>query len=47
MDAINDPDVDTDENGNVVVHGMTTAVWTTTIPAEGRAALMDVEEPGS
>lgn len=45
MDAVNSPEVETDENGNIAVHGTTIAVWTTKIPTEGRAGLTDVEEP--
>jgi hypothetical protein len=42
MDAINGPDVETDANGNVAVHGTTIAVWTAKIPTEGREKLADV-----
>ena len=47
MDAVNSPEVETDENGNVAVHGTTIAVWTTKIPAEGRDGMTDVERSGS
>ena len=46
MDAINDPEVETDEDGKVAVHGTTIAVWTTKIPEEGRDELVEVERPG-
>jgi hypothetical protein len=42
MDAISGPDVKTDENGNVAVHGTTIAVWTAKIPTEGREKLTEV-----
>ena len=45
MDAINSPEVETDENGNVAVHGSTIAVWTTKIPEDGRVGLTDVDKP--
>lgn len=45
MDAIGGPDTETDENGNVALHGTTYAVWTTKIPAEGREELIDVDRP--
>lgn len=47
MDALNSPDVETDENGNVELHGETVMVWTSKIPEEGRDELIDVEEPKS
>ena len=43
MDYVNAPEVETDENGNVAVHGTTFAVWTSKIPAEGREGLTEVE----
>lgn len=46
MDAINEPDVEKNGKGEVVVHGKTYMVWTTKIPAEGREALTTVESPG-
>lgn len=45
MDALNEPEVETDENGNVAVHGETIVVWTSKIPEEGRDELTDVERP--
>ena len=45
MDILSGPDVEIDENGNVVAHGSTPTVWTTKIPAEGRNGLTDVETP--
>lgn len=47
MDALDDQDVETDENGNVELHGETVMVWTSKIPEEGRGELIDVEEPKS
>lgn len=47
MDAINGPDVEKDEDGNVIVHGKTYAVWSSKIPAEGRSSLTKVEHPRS
>lgn len=38
---------ETDENGQVVVHGFTHLAWTTKIPADGRPALTDVETTGA
>ena len=45
MSAIDAPDVETDENGNVAVHGTTPVVWTGKIPTEGRESLTGVETP--
>lgn len=44
MDAVNAADVETDKNGRIALHGTTTAVWTSKIPADG-ASLTDVEIP--
>ncbi|KAL1304954.1 hypothetical protein AAFC00_003864 [Neodothiora populina] len=42
-DAINAPDVETNDKGEVALHGMTMAIWTTKIPAEGaRAAISEI-----
>lgn len=45
MDALNGPEVVTDGNGNVAVHGKTIAVWTSKIPEEGRDSMTEVERP--
>ena len=45
MSAIDAPDVETDENGDVAVHGTTPIVWTGKIPTEGREDLTGVETP--
>lgn len=45
MDAING--AETDENGQVTVHGYTHLAWTTKIPAEGHSASADMEETGA
>ena len=47
MDALNSPEVEVNENGEVAVHGLTYIVWTTKIPEDGRESLTDVEMPGS
>jgi len=39
-DAINAPDVETNEKGEVAVHGQTVSIWSTKIPAEGARALV-------
>jgi hypothetical protein len=44
MGTLDRPDVEIDENGNVVAHGATIAVWTSKIPAEGQAGLGDTVE---
>jgi hypothetical protein len=44
MGTLDRPDVEIDENGNVVAHGATIAVWTSKIPAEGHAGLGDAVE---
>lgn len=41
MDAANE--AQTDENGDVTVHGFTHLVWMSKIPVEGRSDLTDVE----
>jgi hypothetical protein len=43
MDALNGPDVETNEKGEVALHGRTYLVWTTKIPEDGRASLTDFE----
>jgi len=45
MDAINGPDVETNDNGEVAVHGNTYTIWATKIPEDGRASLTHVEMP--
>jgi hypothetical protein len=47
MDALNGPEVETNEKGEVAVHGLTYIVWTSKIPADGRASLTEVERPGA
>ncbi|TKA80403.1 hypothetical protein B0A55_01898 [Friedmanniomyces simplex] len=47
MDALNSPEVQVNEKGEVAVHGVTFIVWTSKIPEDGRESLMDVEMPGS
>lgn len=42
MDALTEG-VEQDDEGNVVLHGNTWAVWTTKIPAEGVDGLADVQ----
>nr|OQO24333.1 hypothetical protein B0A51_05560 [Rachicladosporium sp. CCFEE 5018] len=46
-DAINAPDVEVNEKGEVAVHGTTYVVWTTKVPADGRPDLTGVERPGA
>lgn len=43
MDALDSPEVETDADGNVELHGTTIIVWTTKIPIEGREGLIEVE----
>lgn len=40
MDALNSPEVETNDKGEVAVHGSTISVWTTKVPAEGRESLV-------
>lgn len=47
MDALNSPDVETNDKGEVAIHGNTYVIWTTKIPEDGRATLTDVERPGA
>jgi len=42
MDALNSPDVETNEKGEVAVHGNTFIIWTSKIPEDGREELLDV-----
>ncbi|KAK6433007.1 hypothetical protein LTR95_010815 [Oleoguttula sp. CCFEE 5521] len=44
-DAVNAPDVEVNEKGEVAVHGTTYVVWTTKVPADGRPDLTGVERP--
>ncbi len=41
MEILSSPDVEVDENGNVVAHGATTVVWSGKIPEDGRDGLGD------
>lgn len=42
-DAINAPDVETNDKGEIAIHGRTFSVWTTKIPQDGaRAAISEV-----
>jgi hypothetical protein len=45
--AINAPDVETNDKGEVAIHGTTYIVWTTKIPEDGRENLTDVERLGA
>ena len=45
MDALNSPEVETNDNGEVAVHGNTYIVWSTKIPEDGRDSLTGVEMP--
>ncbi|EMC91343.1 hypothetical protein BAUCODRAFT_39511 [Baudoinia panamericana UAMH 10762] len=47
IDALNSPEVETNERGEVAVHGKTYVVWTSKIPEDGRASLTNVERPGA
>ena len=47
MDALNSPEVEANEKGEVAVHGNTFIVWTSKIPEDGRENLIDVEKPGA
>jgi len=47
MDALNSPEVETNEEGEVAVHGKTFMFWTSKIPEDGRDTLTDVERPGA
>lgn len=47
IDAINGPEVEVNDKGEVAVHGNTFVVWTTKIPEDGRGSLTDVERPGA
>lgn len=47
MDALNSPEVETNEKGEVCVHGNTYIYWTTKIPQDGREDLTGVERPGA
>lgn len=46
VDALNSPEVETNEEGEVAVHGWTHLAWTSEIPEDGREALTDVERTG-
>ena len=43
VDAMSSPDVSTDSEGRVAIHGRTITAWTSKIPAEGRSTLTGVE----
>ena len=45
MDALNSSEVETNEKGEVAVHGNTYIVWSTKIPEDGRESLTEVEMP--
>lgn len=47
MHALNGLEVETNEKGEVAVHGNTYIIWTSKIPEEGRAGLNEVETPGA
>ncbi|KAK1084323.1 hypothetical protein LTR48_005550 [Friedmanniomyces endolithicus] len=47
MDALNGPEVEVNEKGEVALHGRTFVVWTSKIPEDGRESLLDVETPES
>ena len=44
-DAINGPDVEENEKGQVALHGATYAFWSTKIPAEGKDEVFAVSRP--
>ena len=44
-DAINGPDVEENEKGEVALHGTTYSYWTTKIPAEGKKEVFAVARP--
>lgn len=46
-EALNAPDVETNEKGEVAIHGTTYAVWSSKVPAEGKEHLLDVDRPGA
>lgn len=46
-DAINGPDVEENEKGEVAFHGITYGYWTTKIPAEGKNDVFAVSRPGA
>lgn len=46
-DAINAPDVEANEQGEVALHGTTYCYWTTKIPAEGKNEVFAVHRPGA
>ena len=46
-DAINGPDVEENEKGEVAMHGTTYGYWTTKIPAEGKDEVFAVARPGA
>lgn len=43
MEALNTDNVETNEKGEVKLHGKTYVVWTTNIPEDGREDLTNVE----
>jgi len=44
-DAVNAADVETNDKGQLALHGMTVSIWTTKIPSEGAGSLLsDVVE---
>lgn len=43
MDALNGPEVETDEKGEVALHGNTYIVWTTKIPEDGPNDITDID----
>lgn len=45
MDAMNQPDVQSDKSGHLTLHGTTYVVWASKIPQEGRDELTDIERP--
>ncbi|KAK4561013.1 hypothetical protein LTR86_004968 [Recurvomyces mirabilis] len=47
MDALNSSEVETNDKGEVAVHGLTYIVWSSKIPEDGRASLTEVERPGA
>lgn len=47
MQALNGPEVETNEKGEVAIHGNTYIIWTSKIPKEGRPGLTEVETSGA
>ncbi|KAK0320747.1 hypothetical protein LTR91_022595 [Friedmanniomyces endolithicus] len=47
MDALNGPEVEVNDKGEVALHGRTFVVWTSKIPEDGRESLLGVETPES